>query len=421
MLVCTDARRSLHSRTRRLAVAGAAVLGVLIALGSCAPKASEEVVFWQFWPTEVVQPLVDKFQQEHPGVRVRMEQLTWQSGLEKITAAIASGNVPDLCEMGSTWMPRMLESGALVDWSAGVADLKPQLFGWSLCSVGDATFGVPWVVGTRALFYNKTLFAKAGLDSTKPPVTWEELHADAEAIQKLGGGVHGYGVQAGERYVLFKKFMPFAWGNGAQVLSDDLSQATFDSPRTREALEFYVGLRSVGIVEHQDVLDREFKEGRLGLQVSGAWLLKSIPRDAPGLRYGVALVPRPTTDHGTHASFAGGEVLVGFKASKHKEAALQLARFLVRPENALAVAVATKSVQPATVGADTSAYYREHPDEQVMLRQFETAVPPPNHPAWVEMEAAIEDEVEKALLDQKTVPQAVADAQAKLSELVRKR
>jgi multiple sugar transport system substrate-binding protein len=395
----------------------AAALGA--ALG-CAP-ARQEVVFWQFWPAELVEPLVQKFERENPGIDVRMEQLTWQSGLEKITAAIASNNVPDLCELGSTWMPRMLASGQLADWSAGSADLRPTLRGWEMCSVGDAVYGLPWVMGTRALFYNKLLFARAGLDSTRPPETWEELRAAAEAIHRLGGAVRGYGVQAGERYVLFKKFMPFAWGNGGRILSDDLGTAVFDSPQNRAALEFYVGLRPVGMLERQDMLDRAFKEGRLGLQISGAWLLKSIPKDAPGLRYGVALVPRPDREHGTHASFAGGELLVSFHGSRHKQGALQLARFLVRPENALALAGAAQSVQPATVGAETLAYYRERPAQQIMIRQFETAVPTPNHPAWVDMEAVIEDQVEEALYDRKTPARAIADAQQRLAELVGKR
>ena len=398
------------------------LLGAMSILAiACGGKRRQEIVLWQFWPAEMVMPIVAGFEKEHPGVKVRMEQLTWQSGLEKITTAIASGTVPDLCELGSTWMPRMLVSGSLSDWSAGVADLKPQLNGWQLCSIGDASYGLPWVMGTRALFYNKTLLARAGLDSTHAPETWEELYDAADRIQRLGGGVHGYGVQAGERYVLFKKFMPFAWGNQGRILSDDLETSEFDSPRNIEALDFYLKLRKVGMLDRQDVLDREFKVGRLGLQISGAWLFKSIPRDAPALRYGVALVPRPEAERGTHASFAGGQVLVSFNASKNKQGALELARWLVRPDNVLALAVAAKSVQPATVGADTSAYYRGHPEEQVMIRQFETAVPTPNHPAWVEMETAIEDEVEQALLDRKSAPQAVADAQRRLAEQVGKK
>ena len=406
----------MRSARRGLFSIAVAALGLTLA---CAPP-GQEIVFWQFWPVDVVQPLLDRFEKEHPGVKVRMEQLTWQSGLEKITAAMAAGKVPDLCEMGSTFMPRMLASGQLTDWSAGVADLRSNLRGWELCSIGDAVYGMPWVLGTRALFYNKTLFAKAGLDSTRPPETWPQLYAAAEAIQKLGGSTRGYGVQAGERYVLFKKFMPFAWGNGGRILTDDLKQSVFDSPENREALEFYLSLRKVGMMERQDVLDRAFKSGTLGLEISGAWLCKSIPKDAPGLRYGVALVPRPGEERGTHASFAGGEVLVSFNASKHKAVALQLARFLVAPENALALAQSAQSVQPAVIGADTMAFYREHPEQQVMIKQFETAVPTPNHPAWVDLEAAIEDEVEEALHDRKTAEQAIQDAQRKLTELLAK-
>jgi multiple sugar transport system substrate-binding protein len=195
----------------------------------------------------------------------------------------------------------------------------------------------------------------------------------------------------------------------------------FDSPENRQALEFYLGLRRSGVMEKQDQLDRMFKAGTLGLDLSGAWLLKSIPKEAPSLRYGLALVPCPARDRGTHASFAGGEVLVGFRASKHPKPALELARFLAQPEVAQRLAAAVMSVQPAAVGADTLAYYRSRPEQQMMIRQFETAYFTPNHPQWDDMEAAIEDAVEKALYDKETAPQAIAEAQQRLAELVGKR
>jgi multiple sugar transport system substrate-binding protein len=290
-----------------------------------------------------------------------------------------------------------------------------------MCSIGDAVYGLPWVLGTRALFYNKQLMAQAGLDSTRPPETWEELHRAAAAIERLGAGVHGYGVSAKDRQKLFKKFMPFAWGNGGEILCANGDSACFDSPANREALEFYLSLRKAGSLGLQDALDRDFKEGRLGLQISGAWLCKQIPKEAPALRYGVALVPRPALDRGEHASFAGGEVLVSFQRSKRKEDALKLARFLVRPEHQLALSAAAMSVQPAFIGADTAAFYREHPELQVMIRQFATARFTPNHPEWDAMEAAIEDEVEEALYDRKSPARAVADAQARIAELLEKR
>lgn len=407
----------MRRRAARLAVPLLAV-----SLLACAPGAGvQTIVFWQFWPAEVVAPILAAFEREHPQYRVRMERLAWQDGFERITSALESGEAPDLCELGSTFMPRMLASGRLTDWSAGVADLVPDLRGWELCSLGDVRYGLPWLLGTRALFYNKTLFARAGLDSTRPPETWGELHAAAAAIQRLGGDVRGCGVQAAERQVLFKKFMPFAWGNGGRILSDDLGAAEFESPRTIEALEFYLSLREIGSIDRQEALDRAFREGRIGFQISGGWLLPAIARDAPALRFGVTALPRPDSERGFHASFAGGEVLVGFQASKKKRAALELARFLVRPENVLALARSSPGVQPAAAGAETTAYYRARPHEQVMIRQFETAVPAPNHPAWLEMEAAIEDEIGQAIAGRKDAARAVSDAQDRLAALVARR
>ena len=396
----------------------------MLAALSCAPARKppevRELVFWQSWPLEVVSPIVADFERTHPGLKVRVERFTRQCGEERILAAVAADTVPDLCEVGSAWMPGLLAGRRLADWSAGVADLRPRLRGWELCSVGEVIYGVPWVLETRALFYNKTLLARARLDSTRPPETWDELRRAAAAIQRLGHGARGYGVQAGERQVLSKKVLPFLFANGGSILSDDLRRAVFDSTANVQALEFFLNLRRVGTMGQQEALDREFREGRLGFDLSGAWMFERIASEAPGLRYGVALVPGPAAGRDTNASWAGGEVLVSFNDSKHKQLALELARFLVQPENAIRIAAAAKNVQPATLGADTSAYYRARPQEAAMVRQLARARFTPNHPAWGEMEAAIEDEVEQALYDRKSAAQAVKDAQARLVTLVGK-
>jgi multiple sugar transport system substrate-binding protein len=398
----------------------ALLAGALASAAACAP-ARREVVFWQSWPEATVRPIIDRFEHEHPDVRVRIERFTGPGSRERIAAAIDSGRVPDLCEVGSTWMPQMLATGRLADWSAGTADLRSHLRGWPLCSLGDAVYGIPWVLGTRALFVNTGLLARAGVDTTRMPETWDELRAAAEAVERKGGA-HGFGVQAGEREVLFKKFMPFAWGNGGRILSDDLTTAVFDSPENRAALTFYLGLRDVGVTGTQVELDRMFAQGRLAFVISGAWLLNAVSRDAPGLHLAVALVPRPAIDRGTNASFAGGEVLVSFSASRHKAEALDLARFLARAENAEALAARVRSVQPAATEADTSAFYRARPLESVLVRQFEYAYFPPNHPRWREMEAAIEDAVDRALRDRRPPAEAaaaaVSEAQQRLAELV---
>jgi multiple sugar transport system substrate-binding protein len=412
---------------RRSGPAVLLVLAAAMAAGlSCAPAKRQpavvEIVFWQSWPEDVVGPLVAKFERTHPGLEVRVERVAGDSGAARILAAVAADSVPDLCQVGSPLMPALLAGGRLADWSAGVADLRPGLRGWELCSVGDALYGVPWVLEPRALFFNSWLLARARLDPNRSPETWEELQQAAAAVQRLGRGVHGFGVPAGEPGALAQQLLPFLFASGGSILSADLRRAVFDSASNVRALEFLLRLRRVGLVARPDSIEREFLAGRLGFILAGPRLLGALGGGSQDLQCRVGLVPRPRPDTLPAASWADGEVLVSFHAAKRKHLALELARFLVQPENARYMARAVKQgVEPAATVSDTSGYYRERPGDAKLIRQLAGARYAPNHPAWSEMEAALEDEVEQALNGRKTAAEAVRDAQARLTELVGKR
>ncbi|MEO6463515.1 MAG: extracellular solute-binding protein [Candidatus Eisenbacteria bacterium] len=378
------------------------------------------VVFWQFFPSEQVEPVLAEFMKQNPDVEVRMEQLTWQSGLEKITAAVAAGNVPDLCELGSTWFPRFAHQGALADWSDSAATLAFDGRAAEMATLRGRMYGVPWLVGTRVLFWNKELFARAGVDTSRAPATWVELNEACRKVHALGGGVAGYGANSGERYVLFKKFMPYAWGNGGSVLDAGMTTSLFDSPANVGGLEQYLRLaKTVGRYDRQEQIDDAFIAGRIGATISGSWILRKAPKQAPGLRYGVALVPMPAADHAGAASFLGGELLVSFRRSANPSGAWRLARFLASKEAALAVARANQAVQPAASGAIDDPFYAGDPHQRVLLEQLRTAVPTPNHPAWLEMESAIEDEVEKALYGKVSAAQAIHAASERIDALLK--
>ena len=111
-----------------------------------------------------------------------------------------------------------------------------------------------------------------------------------------------------------------------------------------------------------------------------------------------------------HWSFAGGEILATFARSGNQSGAWRLARFLFAPENALALARETKSVQPTAVGVAEDPYFDAHPEEKIFVEQLARSRATPNHPAWGEMESAIEGAVEEALYGRLTPEQAVAKA-----------
>jgi multiple sugar transport system substrate-binding protein len=402
-------------------VAGWLLLSTFLVVLSCGGGGEGQVVtFWQFWPSRHIEPLLREFEAGHPGVRVEMQQLTWASGFEKIVAAAAAGNPPDLCELGSTWVPRFASEGAIADVTAETEPLRDKYRMWEIATHKGRVYGWPWVLGTRVLFYNKDLLARAGMDPASPPATWSELLSASQRINSLGENVYGFGLNAGERYVSYKKFMALAWGNGGDILSHDLSRSVFNSPENLATLDFYVGLLPFSLVERQDMIDQAFKDGRLGMMISGGWNLKRIPGEAPDLNYGVALVPRPDIDTGEHSSFGGGEALVIFAGSKQKELAAELARFLISAKNSVDLCREVRSVQPSFVGAEDDPYYVSHPHDLVFVRQLETAATPPAVPEWMEMEGVIDEAVEKAIHGKVPPAKALAEADSRLNEILRR-
>jgi multiple sugar transport system substrate-binding protein len=82
-------------------------------------------------------------------------------------------------------------------------------------------YGLPFVMDLSVWMYNKKLFTQAGLDPNKPPTTLGEFEADARAVAKLGGNIHGtfFGGDCGGCGVF--TWWPIIWADGQQVMSPD--------------------------------------------------------------------------------------------------------------------------------------------------------------------------------------------------------
>jgi len=359
-------------------------------------QASEELVFWNFWDTKFILPVIEQFEKENPGIKIRNEQISWNNGLDKIVVAMANGRAPDICEFGSTWMGRFMAEGALLDVTDDFSDLKPEYMMWEPATFNGRLYGLPWLTGTRVMFYNRALFRKAGLDADKGPETWQELMAAAEKIHDPADGVFGFGMNAGEGHILYKKFMPFVWGNFGQII-DENGKFVFDSVQTRAALDFYLNLKRFSYCEKQDLLDEAFKQGKLGLAISGLWNFARYPVDAPKLDFGVALMPKPSKTHGFSTSFLGGQVLALFKNCRNPAMAAKFIRFLASAENTLPITRGALVSFPAHREAFSDELFKSDGRISVFAEQMKTAIHPPVHRLWIEIEKIINETVEKAM------------------------
>jgi multiple sugar transport system substrate-binding protein len=398
---------------------------------SCGKKPNDLITlnWWQFWTNPEVKPtiveLIEQFEKENPNVKVNLTDLTWSDGHEKIVVAFGSGTAPDVLELGSDWVPEFSYQDVLLDVTFKAEKIKKEFLMWEPATIGNPTdasqkiFGFPWILDTRVLFYNKDLMKKAGLNPEKPPKTWDELLDYCKAVNRLKPGAYGFGANSAERHRLYKKFLPFLWANGGRILSDDQKESKINSSDGIQALEFYKKLTQNGMIDTQAMLDEAFKHNKIGFVISGGWLLNDLRKNYPELNFGICLMPKPESDQGTPASFAGGEFLVINKKTKNPQEALELIKFLIQKDNCLKVCQAIGSGFPSARGAELDSYYRNNPDLSIFQEQLKYALSPPPHPKWVYIEEIIENTVEEVMYDKKSPQDALDEAKSEIDKLLR--
>jgi len=397
--------------------------GLLIACNRGADTGKEIVEFWQFWTDPeakaVIVQAVAEFERDHPDTKVRITDLTWNDGHQKIVSAFATGRPPDLLELGSDWIAQFAAQGVLKDLTAEKLKAENTLVGWPPAFWDNKYYALPWYLGTRVLFINCELARMVGLDCHLPPITWDNLIKWSEAMRNLGPQSAGFGANAPEKHRLYKKFLPFLWSNGGQILSEDGNFSIIDSDVAVTALDYYVKLARNGFIEKQDVLDEMFATGRLGMVISGDWLLKRLRNAENPPEFSLAMMPYPAPGRGGRISFAGGEYLAIPAKAKNPVGALELARTLVNETNSINLCIATGGATPANVIAIRNPYFIENEDRRVFVDQLHSSQAAPSHPKWVYIEQIIEEAVEKAMYKRLTPEEALEEAAREITDLLR--
>ena len=265
-----------------------------------------------------------------------MEQLTWQSGLEKITAAIAAGNVPDLCELGSTWMPRMRASGRARRLDASPRPppgLAPPLADGSMEAASTACRGGGHA---RAVLQQDAVRAR-GPRLDPGPETWAELTPPAARERARRRGARLRRPRPASATCCSRSSCRSRGATADASSPTTCSRSAFDSPPTWRRCEFYLALANAGLVERQDGSTARSRRGRSAAASPAPGCSSRFPRRRPSCATAWrSCRGRPSTAR--HASFAGGEVLVQRSPRARTRRRVALARFLVRRDNALALA-----------------------------------------------------------------------------------
>jgi multiple sugar transport system substrate-binding protein len=359
--------------------------------------ASGEISVWAMGAEgENLGVLADAFMEEYPDITVDVTAVPWDAAHDRIVNAIAGGEGPDVTMIGTTWMG---EFATLEGIDPTPTNIDPSQFfegAWDTTVVDGTSYGVPWYVETRLVYYRTDLAEEGGV--TAPPADWDELKAMAEAIQGTGAE-YGINLQPGGTGS-WQTFMPFFWQAGGEIM-DDTGNFTLDGEPCVAALTYYDSYFEEGLTAPAagDVpVEGQFANGDVGSFISGPWMI-AVVTDAGTDPATFTVAHQPTEEAGT--SFVGGSNLGVLSDSDNKDAAWAFIEYLSEPETQITWYETVKDL-PSVQSAWDDPALADDPLLSAFGDQLSDAKAPPAIATWEQVASEIDGVIEQVTVGDMT-------------------
>ncbi|CAN5292337.1 sugar ABC transporter substrate-binding protein [soil metagenome] len=360
--------------------------------------------------------IVSAFEAKNPGITVKVETTPYADYFTKLQTAVAGGTAGDAFEVDYQNFVTYSGSGALaaltnVDQSA----YKPSLL--SAFAQDGKQYGLPESFSDVVLFYNKALFAAAGVAMPTASWTWADEQKAATALTNKSAGVWG-----DYQPISFYEFYKTLAQSGGQFLNADKTKATFASPEGIAAATWLVQKSGTVMPTEADGAGTPdydtnlFKTGKLAMWHSGIWMFSGLAATA-GLDWDIAVEPGNT--HNASAMFANGVAVSA--TSKNAAAAQKWVEFLTASDEMVKTRLATSWELPPVADESKLSAYLDQPlpaNRKAVFDSLNSIALPPVVVAQQEMQDAVTAELGNAAAGRKTVEQALTDAQTKVNSLL---
>ena len=312
------------------------------------PEQLTMAIAWTGTQAAGVPPLLAIYNRENPSVHWNLVENVTE---EKLLAEEAAGDAPSVAMLNTTnLVATMATTAAIVPLESYISSNKLDMNQFTPASLYSnsylgAQYALPFFEDTYGLYYNKTLFQKAGI--TSPPTTLSQLATDAKKLTITGS--NGQYTQLGFEPTMPKELEGYLfggqWANGA-------GQVTATSPLTEKGVEWLVSMEKMldpskvqrflaGSSGAASSLD-PFASGTVGMDVSGEWFMPTIIQQSPHLDFGAAPIPYPDGEpQYADTGSVGGNPLVILKGAQDLQASWKLIDWLATTGQVIATKNAT--------------------------------------------------------------------------------
>ena len=415
----TFSRRRFLQQSAQVTFATGTAAALLAACGgdtsNSTTTAKTTIVFWHTYNLTspenqtLVNKVIPAFNKKFPNITVHSQDIPYDSMLQKLIASVAGGRGPDLIRSDIIWMPQLAKIGALASTDDIVAQRKSEFYPGPLatCAYQGKYYGLPLDTNTRIVFYNKDLFAKAGL--TQAPTTADEFKAAAAKITALGKNIYGYA----EGGLGGWNTLPWVWSFGGAVTDDNYTKATgyINNSNSVAALEYLLDLYknhtlSPTILGGSGLSTSDaIGKNQVGMIIDGPWMPPIFKSTYPNLQYDFALLPAGPASQSV--SVVGGEDIAIMKASKNIDAAREFMQFMTSSEAQVLMGTTGQMPVIKSVADDPQlpSYFK------TFSQQLQTAKPRPVSPNYGKIDTLLTDAFNQAFRNLAT-PQAALNSAA---------
>lgn len=404
---------------------------ILLLLTSATLFAKEtEITFWHslgFHVKEIIEEMVNEYNREHPGIRVKpMFQGLYEEMEIKMLAAAATRKLPDIAQVQYEYMEKYIINGFIEPINNVIpeqdrADI-PDLF-WNLVTRNGTIYGVPFCVSTTVFFYNENAFIKEGLDPDHPPSTWEEM---IEAGKKLTRDTDGDGEI--DKYAMMfwveglYGLAPFLWGNRGKFFSEDGKRVVLASKEMINTVRMLLDLIFVEKIMPRNWTDWEggqaFLTGRLAM---GFFTSAAISYGEENLPWRLGVAPMPAIK-GERFTALSGSALINFASGKKKRRMINdFILWFVNKENTIKIhkEVGYIPVRKSALNSlELKAFNRENPNFKVPIDSLSHALPLPHHPEYFKINEKLREMLQRIILEELEPVEELKRAEAEINAML---
>ena len=305
-----------------------------------------EIVYWGIWESDdVMHPLIEKYEAENPGVKIKYAQQSFRNYEETVytrleQATSSTEPAPDVVRIHNTWLPKYEKYLTPLPEDVMSAQTYAQEF--YPTAVDDLTgrdgkiYAIPLHIDGLMVIYNTDIFSKAGY--TAPPKDWDSFMEVAQALTKrdTNGKITQSGLAIGTSKNIVHSIdilSYFLLQNKVQVMNSTRDQVNLTTSRAISALDTYTSFvqddnATWAIYLPSDLT--KFQNGELAMMFGTSWRALDILENAPNINFALAPLPRlPNNEEVYYSSYWADAVT---STSKNSKEAWKFVEFLSQPE-----------------------------------------------------------------------------------------